>query len=78
MLSHASSLSSHPLPTPAIRHSGRQSRHLFKFLTPAKIVFLALVHIYCTASIKPRYNAAFFNFLLRQIEVLQPPTSLVR
>lgn len=69
LLAHASSLSSNSLPIPAIRDHGRQSRHLFKFLTPSKIVFLALVHIYCVAAIKPRYNTVFFTFLLRQIEV---------
>ena len=45
------------------------SRHLFKYLTPHKIVLLVLIHIYCTDWIPPKFNATIFKVLLQHIEV---------
>ena len=73
MLSYGSAVTSKSGPARAISDDDRHSRQLFKFLTPAKIALLVIVHIYCTASTQTRYNAALFTFLLREIEVPNTP-----
>jgi hypothetical protein len=45
-----------------------QSRYVFKYLTPHKILLLVLIHAYCHASIPPKFQALIFKFLLDQIE----------
>ena len=48
---------------------GRQSRYVFKHLTPHKILILIVIHSYCIASVPAKYQAEIFRFLLREIEV---------
>jgi hypothetical protein len=58
-----------PVASSSLSGSREQSRYVFKYLTPHKILLLVLIHAYCHASIPPKSQALTFKFLLDQIEV---------